>query len=105
MTKDNCNMEDKHKQKDICNMEGRSSLKTSDIVTSDEGRKRLIVVGNDVVGLFPAMKEVNTGRAVGRQVFKSPMVVRGLDYMEVCRYVAGSRKLCGDLSEVENVLP
>ena len=82
-------------------MEDRPTLKTSDIVTSDEGRKRLIVVGNDVVWLFPTMKEVNTGRAVGRQVFKSPMVVRGVDYMEVCRYVAGSRELCGDLSEVE----
>ena len=91
---DGYSMEDRHRQRDGCNMEDRPSLKTSDIVTSDEGRKRLTVVGNDVVRLFPAMKEVSTGRAVGRQVFKSPMVGRGLDYLEVCRYVAGSIKLC-----------
>ena len=65
------------------NMVDIPTLRTSDIVTSEERRRKLIVVGNDVVGLFPAMKEVNTGRAVGRQVFNSPMVVRGLDYMEV----------------------
>ena len=51
------------------------------------------------------MKEVNTGRAVGKQVQKSPLVVKGVDYKEVVRYVAGCRHLCGDLSEVENVLP
>ena len=44
-------------------MEDIPTLKTSDIVTSEEGRRNLIVVGNDMVGLFPAMKEVNTGRA------------------------------------------
>ena len=31
--------------------------------------------------------------------------MKGVDYKEVTRYVAGSRSLCGDLSEVENVLP
>ena len=85
--------------------ENVSDHKESDIVTSEEGRKKLVVLGNDVIGLFPAMKEANTGRAVGNQVFKSPLIVRGLDYKEVVRYVAGCRKLCGDLSEVENVLP
>ena len=74
-------------------------------MTSDEGREELILVGSDVIGLFPAMKELNTGRAVGRQVFKSPLVVKGMDYKEVTRYVSGCRNLCGDLSEVENVLP
>ena len=28
-----------------------------------------------------------------------------MKFREVARYVAGNRKLCGDLSEVENVLP
>ena len=71
-------------------------------MTSDEGRKKLILVGSDVVGLFPPMQEVNTGRAVGKQVLKSPLVVKGVDYKEVTRYVSGNRNLCGDLSEVEN---
>ena len=70
---DDCGMEGRHGQEAGYNMEDIPNLKTSDIVTSEEGRRKLIVVGNDVVGLFPAMKEVNTGRAVGRQVFKSPM--------------------------------
>ena len=84
---------------------GSQNFRTSDIVTSDEGRKKLFVVERDVVGLFPEMKEVNTGRAVAKQVLKSPLVVKGVEYEEVTRYVAGSRKLCGDLIEVENVLP
>ena len=36
------------------------------------------------------MKEVNTGRAVGKQVLKSPLVVKGVDYKEVTRYVSGN---------------
>ena len=59
------------------------NLRTSDIVTSDAGRRKLILVGSDVVGLFPAMKEVNTGRAVGKQVQKSPLAVKGVDYKEM----------------------
>jgi hypothetical protein len=74
-------------------------------VTSKEGRKRLMMVANDVVELFPAMKEVNTGKWVEKQVLNSPIVVKGVKFREVARYVAGGRKLCGDLSEVENVLP
>ena len=31
--------------------------------------------------------------------------MKSVKFREVARYVAGSRKLCGDLSEVENVLP
>ena len=85
--------------------EEKPDYKTSDIVTSEAGRKKLIMLGCDVVGLFPAMKEVNTGRGVANQVRKSPMRTRGVDYMEVARYCAGNRRLCGDLSEVENVLP
>ena len=73
---------------------GTSLENKNSLIRETNGRQRLIVVGNDVVRLFPAMKEVSTGRAVGRQVFKSPMVGRGLDYLEVCRYVAGSRKVC-----------
>ena len=53
--------------------EEKTDFKTSDIVTSEAGRKKLIMLGCDVVGLFPAMKEVNTGRGVANQVRKSPM--------------------------------
>ena len=63
--------------------------KISDIVTSEEGRKRL---GSDVVALFPSMKEINTGKGVSNQVRKSPLKVRVVDYMEVARYCAGNRK-------------
>ena len=53
--------------------------KTSDIVTSEEGKKRLIMLGSDVVALFPNMKEINTGRAVSNQIRKSPLKIRGVD--------------------------
>ena len=33
--------------------DGTEDLRTSDTVTSDEGRKRLIVLGSDVVGFQP----------------------------------------------------
>ena len=46
-------------------------LQTSDTVTSAESRQKLILLGSDVVGLFPAMKEVKTGTAVASQVRKS----------------------------------
>ena len=45
------------------------------------------------------------GTSVANQVRKSPLIVKGADYMEMARYCAGNRHLCGDLSEVENILP
>ena len=76
-----------------------------DRVTSDEGYRRVIIVGNDVVSLFPNLMEENTGRIAGEKVLESEMIVEGADYMEIARYVSGNRDLCGDLSEVERVLP
>ena len=81
------------------------AFETSDVVTTDEGRKRMIMIGNDVEALFPSMTDRNTGSAVGAQVMKSTLVVKGADYMEMARYCSGNRHLCGDLSEVENILP
>ena len=78
---------------------------TSEVVTSDEGRKKMIMIANDVVGLFPSMKKKNTGIACEKQVMKSPIIMKGVKYREVARYCAGNRKYCGDLSEVENILP
>ena len=86
-------------------MENPEGYETSDVVVDDEGRKRLILLGSDVVGLFPAMKDINTGRAVANQVRKSQIKMKGVKYREVARYCSGKRHLCGDLSEVENVLP
>ena len=42
-------------------MENPEGYETSDIVIDDEGRKRLILLGSDVVGLFPAMTDVSQG--------------------------------------------
>ena len=83
----------------------KKTFNTSDVVTSDQGRKKLILVGNDVEALFPSMTDKNTGSDVGKQVQKSPLVVKGADYMEMARYCSANRHLYGDLSEVENILP
>ena len=86
-------------------LDDNSDLEMSEIVTSEEGNRKLIVVGNDVIGLFPAMQEVRTGGTVATQSMKNEMANKGLEYMEIARYCAINRHLCGDLSEVENVLP
>ena len=89
----------------MTHVQTKTKLRTSGVVTSDEGRKKMIMVGNDVEALFPSMTDKNTGTAVCNQVIKSPLVIKGADYMEMARYCAGNRHLCGDLSEVENILP
>ena len=80
-------------------------LEMSEVVTSEEGNIKLIVVGNDVVGLFPYLLEKETGGTVANQSMKIGMGNAGRDYMEMARYCAINRHLCGDLSEVENLLP
>jgi hypothetical protein len=74
-------------------------------VTSEAGRRKVILIGNDVVGLFPSMKEEKTGQVVGEMVEISEMEIEGVDYKEVARYCAGNRHLCGSLKDVERVLP
>ena len=77
----------------------------SEIVTYEEGNRKLVVVGNDVVGLFPSMLDRGTGSTVAKQAMKNNMQTEGFEYMEMARYAAINRDLCGDLSEVENILP
>ena len=74
-----------------------SDLEMSEIVTSGEGNRKLIVVGNDVIGLFPAMQEVRTGGTVATQSMKNDMANKGLEYMEIARYCAINRHLCPKL--------
>jgi hypothetical protein len=73
--------------KKMTSLETMTKPRTSDVVTSDEGRRQMIMVGNDVEALFPSMTDKNTGTAVCKQVKKSPMVVKGADYMEMTRYI------------------
>ena len=82
-----------------------AKLKTSDIITTAEGKRRLIVIGSDVVALFPSLTDVETGKDCEQQVLKSPIKIDGADYFEMARYCSGNRKLAGDLSEVEHLLP
>ena len=80
-------------------------LEMSEIVTSEEGNRKLIVVGNDVIALFPSMREARAGGTVSAQAVQNTMLNKGLDYMEMARYCAVNPHLCGDLSEVQNLLP
>ena len=66
---------DRQSHQQSCFTDNPDNLLTSDIVTSDEVRKSLIMVANDVFGLFPAMKEANTGKSVEKHVLHSPIVV------------------------------
>ena len=66
------------------------TFQTSDVVTSYKGRKRLIMVGDKVKAFFLSMIDV-----MGKQVLKSPLVVKGADYMEMASYCSSNRHMCG----------
>ena len=65
----------------------------------------LIVLGNDVIALFPSLTSKRTGQIIREQVLKSKMKYEGFDFKEIRRYVAANRELTGDLKCLEDVLP
>ena len=55
--------------------------------------KELIMFGSDVVALFPSLTSENTGRIVRRQIQKSSMKFKGMDFKQIILYVMLNRHL------------
>ena len=59
--------------------------------TLDETEEDLILFRSDVVDLFHSMSARQTGEIVRRKVEKSPLVCAGIDFQQVCLYIALNR--------------
>ena len=64
-----------------------------------------ILIGRDVVGLFPAMKSKNTGRIIRRRILKSKIKTQGFNWRQGARYIVINKHLTDDLSSIWKVLP
>ena len=64
----------------------------------------MCLLGLDVVGLFPAMKEKNSGRILREQSVKNPMIVKVFKWKEGAMYIRVHKHLTGDLRKVAKFL-
>ena len=64
-----------------------------------------VLLGNDVIGLFPNIKSQNSARIVRGRVEESDIVFEGFDYKQGGRYIVINKHLTGDLQPIWNVLP
>ena len=64
-----------------------------------------VLLGNDVVGLFPNIKSKNSARIVRRKVEKSEVEFVGFDFKQGGRYIVMNKRYTGDLKPLWNVLP
>ena len=64
-----------------------------------------VLLGNDVIGLFPNIKSKNSARIVRQKVEKSEVVFEGFDYKHGGRYIVMNKSYTGDLKPLWNVLP
>ena len=53
----------------------------------DEEDLEMCLLGLDVVSLFSATKEKNSGRILRKQAVKNPMIVKGFKWKEGARYI------------------
>ena len=68
-------------------------------------RDEYILVGTDVISLFPSLSSERTGKAVREQVRKSKMKWEDVDYMWLSLYIHLNRQLCSNLEEIKHLLP
>jgi hypothetical protein len=64
-----------------------------------------VLLGNNVVGLFPNIKSKNSARIVRYKVEESSLEFEGFDYKQGGRYIVMNRHYTGDLKPLWNVLP
>ena len=68
-------------------------------------REEYVLLGTDVVNLFPSLSAERTGEAVRRQVEKSKIVWEEIDEKWLSLYVRLNRDLCHNYEEIETLLP
>ena len=64
-----------------------------------------MLLGSDVVSLFPSLTAINTAKAVRAQAIKSSIIWENIDTKWLLLYIHLNRNLSSDLSEVEHLLP
>ena len=72
---------------------------------SYDWRKENILLGTDVVSLFPSLSAEKTGEALRRQVEKSSIVWEDIDEKWLSLYVRLNKDLCPDFQEIANLCP
>ena len=65
----------------------------------------LVIIGNDVVGLFPNITSAKTGKIVRYKVQESKMKFEGVSFKQVSLYVYLSQEKTGDLTELRQYFP
>ena len=68
-------------------------------------REDFILIGTDVVGLYPSLSAERTALAIRKQAEKSNIKWREIDEEWLALYIHLNRGLCSDLSEIEHLLP
>ena len=64
-----------------------------------------MLLGSDVVALFPSLSAEKTARCVRRQAEKSEIRWENIDYEWLCLYIHLNRHLTSDLERIEHLLP
>ena len=90
-----CNMELKEKKR-------RLEEQGDHLSPEDE---RLLLIGADVIALFPNMTSQRTGKISRDQVTESPVKFENLNCREMARYVVVCEKMTSGVEEVRRLLP
>ena len=90
-----------------CNMEllalKRSKEEKGEKLTPEE--EKLLLIGADVIGLFPNMTNLRTGKIARELVTESKVTFENLNCREMARYAAVCEKLTSGVEEVRRLLP
>ena len=68
-------------------------------------RHKWMMIGSDVISLFPMLTAVNTAKAVRTQSMKSSIKWENIDSRWLRLYIHLNRSLSSDISDVEHLLP
>ena len=71
----------------------------------DKKELERVLLGNDVVGLFPNIKSRNSARIVRNKVEQSGVKFEGFDFKQGGRYIVMNKRYTGHLKPLWNVLP
>ena len=83
---------------------GRNEKKKKEDINWD-WRDEWILIGSDVVSLFPSLTADRTAKAVRSQAEKIEIKWENVDTRWLCMYIHQNRELSSDLSQVEKFLP
>ena len=68
-------------------------------------REKFLLLGTDVISLFPSLSAENTASAVRKQAEKASITWEEIDVTWLTLYIHLDRELCTDMREIERFLP